>query len=72
MSEALATISERDGQLVGLDQRLATLGDEHSHALSVLRERDEQLDALQATREKIFKMPLIGMLFKALWYHARG
>jgi hypothetical protein len=63
--EALATIDERDEQIVEFDRRLAETGAHLELALNTLRERDEQM-------QRILSIPGIGHVLRAAkWIHAR-
>ena len=65
LSAALATIEERDQQIVEFDRRLAQIGEEHSYALALIQSRDEQL-------QRVFSKPAIGLMFKAMWQHEQS
>ncbi|MFK8046794.1 MAG: hypothetical protein AB8B81_00030 [Halioglobus sp.] len=75
LANALAVIPERDSQIEELDRRLETIGAEHSYALEVINERDQQvqlLDQLLETRQKMFELPIIGRVFRKLWFREEG
>lgn len=79
LSDALATIPHRDAQIAEVQRELEKLGAVHSYALEVINERDQQveqqlkqLDELLETREKIFDLPVIGRLYRKLWFREEG
>ncbi len=72
-TEALRTLDERDADL-------SRLAGEHTVALRTLDERDAQIGRLndhnqtlrenQARLQRLFDIPLIGLLFRAVWKYA--
>jgi len=71
LSHALLTIPQRDEEIAKVQNQLENLGAEHSYALEVINERDQQvklLDQLLETRARMFELPVIGRVFRKLWF----
>ena len=63
---------ERDEQIREFDRRLSQLGEEHSHALQTLRERDAELAWIKQRLEAVSKIPGVGYLIRRMRKHAQG
>ncbi|GAB3281287.1 sulfotransferase family protein [Parahaliea aestuarii] len=72
LAEAMATVTERDEQIVEFDRRLHEIGEMHRHALDTVEARDARIQELNERLERIYNLPIAGLIIRRLRANAKG